>query len=98
VKDFTLSNFVDGCAQLFEDRLKAVQSIVGNVGDDEPEPERAQVILGFQIAINRYEYVKPILSEAEQCAVFAGTPASLGYGLHSVTREGSSQAGGNALV
>jgi hypothetical protein len=54
--------------------------------------------LGFQLAINRYEYVKPILGEAEQRAVLAGTPAGLGYGLYSLTREGSSQANGNALV
>ena len=34
-------------------------------GQNEPEPEFAEVILSFQPAVNRYEYIKPILSKAK---------------------------------
>jgi hypothetical protein len=98
VNDFALPNSAGSRVQLLKDWLKAVQSIVGDVGNDEPEPKLAQIILRLQFAVNRYEYVKPVLGEAEQRAVFTGTPARLGYGLHSVAGEGSSQAGGNTLV
>jgi len=65
VNNFAASHFGCCCVQLLEDRLKAVQAIVGNAGDDKTEPEFAEVILSFQPAVNRYEYVKPILSKAE---------------------------------
>jgi hypothetical protein len=47
VNDFASSNFGGGGVQLLEDRLKAVQAIVGNAGHDEPELEVAEVILSF---------------------------------------------------
>jgi hypothetical protein len=98
VDDFAWPNFAGGRVQLLKDRLKAVQAIVWNAGHDESEPEFAEVILGFQLAVNRYEYFKPILSKAEQWAVFAAAPIGLGYALNCVARKSFFQAGGNTLV
>jgi len=98
VNDLALSNFVRSRVQLLENRLKAVQSIVGNASNDEPDPEHAEVILSFQLAVHRYQYVKPILSKAEKWPVFAGAPTGLGYVLYRVTRKSFLQADGNTLV
>ena len=59
VNDLAWPNFAGGCVQLLKDRLKAVQAIVWDAGHDEPEPEFAEVILGFQLAVNRYEPAFP---------------------------------------
>jgi hypothetical protein len=98
VHDFASPDFRGCGVQLLEDRHKAVQAIVGNADHDETELEFAEVVLCFQPAVNRNEYIKPILSKAEERTVFAGAPSGLGYALYGVARKGSFQAGGNTLI
>jgi hypothetical protein len=66
VNDFASAHF-GGCdAQLLEDRLKGIQAIVRNASYDETELKLTEIVLSFQLAVNCYEYVEPILSEVEE--------------------------------
>ena len=47
MNDFASSNLDGGSPQLLEDRLKGVQTIIGDAGHHESEPESAEIIFAF---------------------------------------------------
>jgi hypothetical protein len=61
--------------------------IAWHVGDDESQPESPEVMLLFELTVNRNEDVKRVLRVGQQRAIFAAAPANFSDGPDQVAGE-----------
>jgi hypothetical protein len=98
LNDFAWFHLLRRLAKLFEDRQKFCNQVTPNPRNDESQPKPGQILLKFNLAVDRNENVERALSVQKQFGVFAALPTHLGHSSDRVFWERRADARVDAFV